>query len=123
MGPVGTVMQPAPQQAARGIDHAEPSSGCASRLRLWQQVVVQGTLPGAAGEMHPLWVASTISHVVHETRRAAILFGGWIPSLLANPRIDRYVRVETAQDEVSGFALAIMRHGETGIGPRNHAPG
>ena len=73
--------------------------------------------------MHPLWVASTISQVVHETRRAAPLIGGWIPTSLTNPKIDRYVRVEAAQDEVSGFALAIMGHSETGIGPRNHAPG
>ena len=48
-------------------------------------------------------MASTISHVVHEAHRAATLFSGWIPSLVANPEIGRYVEVEAALDDVPGL--------------------
>lgn len=73
--------------------------------------------------MSSLSVASTISPVLHETRRAATLFGGWIPAFVANPKIGQHVRAEAALNEVPGFAPAMMEHGEMDMGPRNDAPG
>ena len=56
--------------------------------------------------------AATISHVLRETLLAATLFGAWIPALVANPEVDRYVRAEMALNKIPGLALAAVAHGE-----------
>ena len=56
--------------------------------------------------------AATISRVLCETLLAAMLFWAWIPTLVANPEVDRYIRAEMALNKIPGLALATVAHGE-----------